>query len=179
MKEIWKDIKGYEGFYRVSNMGRVETLERIITRTNGRKLPIHGKILTPIMNLDYEHVILADMSKKIKNKQLKVHRLVAQAFIPNPENKPQINHKNFIRNDNRVENLEWVTVLENSQHAMKYKRDQIGRKGILNGRAKLTEEDVLYIRENKHLKVITLIEMFNVGKTAICDIRAGRSWKHL
>ena len=107
MAEIWKPIKDYEGLYEISNLGRVKSLPR-----NGTIKT--EKILTPNMSGRYARIGLRD---KIKIKY-SVHRLVAEAFIPNPNNLPQVDHINGDRYDNRVENLRWVTPSENSQHAL-------------------------------------------------------------
>lgn len=102
--EVWKDVTGYENHYMVSNKGRVRALGGITVR----------KILPKYKNKDgYMFVVLTQNKNQ---KCYKVHRLVAQEFIPNPENKPQVNHKNGIKADNSVENLEWCTAKENSEH---------------------------------------------------------------
>lgn len=114
MEEIWKDIPGYEGVYQVSNMGRIKGLPR---RRNGRSnIPINmkGRMLKPKLRNGYELVILH--KDNVCETKL-IHRLVAQAFIPNPENKPTVNHKKGIKNDNRATELEWMTYSENSTHA--------------------------------------------------------------
>ena len=111
MEEIWKDVVGYEGYYQVSNLGRVRSLDRIAS--NGRK--IKGKILSTKVNTPpyYPRVSL---SVNGKMKLVQVHRLVAQAFVynPDPEHKTQGGHKDESRTNNRADNLEWVTPKENS-----------------------------------------------------------------
>lgn len=100
------DISGYEGLYAVSKNGE------ILSYPNSKHIDF--KILKPYFMHGYGHVRLFN-SKKIQ-KIFKVHRLVANAFIPNPQKKLEINHKNHIRNDNRIENLEWCTRSENTAH---------------------------------------------------------------
>lgn len=106
MKEIWKDVKGYEGLYQVSNLGRVKSL-------------IRNKVLSPLNRQHgYQAVQLHGKGGNARGfKSFSIHRLVAEAFIPNPENKPEVNHINEDKSDNRVENLEWMTHQENSAHA--------------------------------------------------------------
>ena len=105
--EEWKDIKGYEGLYQISNEGRVKSLQREIVYKDGRKKVLEEKILRNILSdLGYYHVML---SKDGVPKRYKVHRLVAKAFIPNPNNLPIINHKDENPKNNVVDNLEWCT----------------------------------------------------------------------
>ena len=112
MKEIWKPISGYEGLYEVSNLGRVRSLghfvgNQYIERRFQNRIRL---IKASNRKANYKGVTL---HKDGKQKAFLLHRLVAEAFIPNPENKPEVNHKNHIRWDNRVENLEWCTRQEN------------------------------------------------------------------
>lgn len=112
----------------------------------------------------------------IGKKRYFVHRLVAQKYIPNPKNKLQVNHKNGIKTDNRVENLEWVTNQENRIHAMKNGLHLTGSKCSYS---KLNEDDVIYILQNKTLSNKQLAIKFNVSASCISDIRTGRTWKQL
>jgi hypothetical protein len=107
-EEIWKDVVGYEGTFQVSNQGRLKSFFR--------KEPIIRKIHA---NKAGYIQITFQINKKRINKQ--IHRFVAEAFIPNPENKPHVNHINGIKTDNRLENLEWCTHSENMKHAYKMK----------------------------------------------------------
>ncbi|MGM1462396.1 NUMOD4 domain-containing protein [Bacillus cereus group sp. BceL310] len=101
--EIWRDIEGYEGLYQVSNLGRVRSLKK------------NKMIMKPFVN--EEGYLRITLLKDRKKNNLRVHRLVAKAFIYNKDNKPEVNHINAIKSDNKVNNLEWVTPKENMKHA--------------------------------------------------------------
>ena len=116
--EIWKDIKGYEGMYQVSDLGRVRSLDRKCLNREGVMVRRKGAIKSLSKNRQgYLYVNLSSGTKNATNKRTRVHRLVAEAFIPNPENKPQVNHKDLDKSNNSVSNLEWVTRKENVEHA--------------------------------------------------------------
>lgn len=113
-EENWKDILGYEGFYQVSNLGRVRSVDRIVKGVFGSIQHKKSVILAPAMNAaGYYFVVL---TKNAKGKAFRVHRLVAEAFIPNPCNYPIINHKDENKLNNNVNNLEWCTYSYNTTY---------------------------------------------------------------
>ena len=113
MEEIWKDIKNYEGLYQVSNLGQIRRIKFINNITEKDKITI---ISQGFQNSGYLKVCLYK-NDKMKNKL--VHRLVAETFIPNPNNLPFVNHKDGNKQNNKVDNLEWCTQSENMKHAYK------------------------------------------------------------
>lgn len=111
-----------------------------------------------------------------KGKYYSVHRLVAITYIENPENKPEVNHINGNKSDNRIENLEWVTKKENAQHAIK--TGLIKQRGQDNKRAKLSNEDVIKIRLDTRSQRKIAID-YNINHTIIQGIKAGTRWQHV
>lgn len=142
--EIWKNIQGYEGLYQVSNLGRVKSLEK--QRDNGKGIYFtKEKILKLNNDKNYLGVCLF---KNNKRKPFKVHRLVAEAFIPNPDNLPQVNHKDENKQNNRADNLEWCT--------QKYNNNYNGRQIAINKR-----KQILVAQYDCNNKLIAIFDGIN------------------
>jgi hypothetical protein len=170
-EEIWKDIERYEGLYQVSNLGRVKSLSRLDTL--GRK--VKGCILKFLLHSGgYTQVTLYRCGAK----KFFIHRLTALAFIPNFDNKSEINHKNGIKVDNRVENLEWATSFENKRHRIDVLGILVDNRGEKSGMVKLTKVDVLQIRESG-LKCRELAVRYNVNPSHISRIKSSKRWGHI
>ena len=108
-EEVWKDVIGFEGIYKVSNVGR------LMRYKNSVNMPDRNILKGEVTVFGYRQYKL---SLDGMSRRMKAHRLVAQSFIPNPDNKPQVNHKDGNKLNNRVDNLEWATSQENNQHAL-------------------------------------------------------------
>lgn len=161
--EIWRDISGYDGKYQVSNFGRVKSFKSGMAR-----------ILKP--GQDRGGYLTVHLSRDNKGKKHRVHRLVAEAFIPNPDGKPQVNHIDGVKTNNHVNNLEWVTPSENIRHAL---ATGLFPQGEDRTDAKLTNAQVVYIRENPDgLTCAQLGEMFGVDDATIGRIQCGKCYRN-
>lgn len=175
--EEWRDVIGYEGIYQVSSLGRVKSLSRVAKNRHGYR-PIKERILKPAYRDGYVGV---GLRKNTKPTTFLVHRLVAEAFIPNPGGKPCIDHINMIRSDNRVENLEWVTYSENSIRAVNILGSHSLR-GSDNSKSVLTNDKVLTISallDEGELLQKEIADMYGVSSTVISNIYRGLAWNWL
>lgn len=161
--EIWKPIKGYEGKYFVSSLGRIKSLPNRSRRTE--------LILKP-QNQTYSFI---DLCKDGKVKKLTIHRIVAINFLDNPQNKPDVNHIDGNKHNNKLSNLEWVTKSENIKHS--YATGLNSCVGAKNSQCKLTEKEAVEIY-NSNARTKDLSIQYNITQSTICDIRKGRSWTH-
>lgn len=179
MKEEWRPVKGYEGRYCVSNLGRVKFLGRQVNQRNILGQNISSYRPGRNMSLVKHHTgyLVVSLRDGKTRKQHKVHRLVAKAFIDNPGNRKLVNHKNLIKTDNRVENLEWSTHQENCIHATSF---GIGV-GSRNGRSKLREEEVKQIRKELSEGSLRseIAKKFGVNWSTVDAIHKRKNWKSL
>lgn len=161
IKEMWKPVVGYEGYYSASSFGRVQ-------RNAGTYGTAQDRILTPAISFGYQRVTLS-----IGNSQrnFQVHRLIAEAFLGHQPDGQEVNHKNGVKHDNRIENLEWVTKSQNNAH----------RCHILHrsNTQKLNWEKVRTIRQQYALGITRrkLADEHGVGLGAIYAIIRGKNWK--
>jgi hypothetical protein len=167
--ETWKSVIGYDGWYEVSNQGRVR-------RIKAGQGTWPGRILK--QRLDKNGYNCLELFCNGQGCWVKVHRLVAMAFLGLPTKGQEVNHKNGIKADNRVENLEWLTRSENHIHRSRILG--IGQ-GETNGQAKLTNSDIVSIKKllvEQTLNGKQIGELFGVSKGAINHIKKGRTWAH-
>ena len=161
--EEWRDIEGYEGYYQVSSEGRVFSIR------SDKHLSLRE---------EKNGYISVELNLSGNNKRLKMHRLVAKAFIPNPELKKTVNHINSNRSNNNLNNLEWATQSENILHAFKYGyKDSHGENHSHN---KLTEKQVLEILKLKGKATQQVIaDTFKVSRENISRIHRRLTWTHI
>lgn len=176
--ENWKTIKDYDN-YEISNCGNVKSLSRKVKCNNGFRTT-KEKILKPKQT---KQGYLSIQFKK-GGKHLLIHRIVALTFIDNIKNKPQVNHKNGVKYDNCVENLEWCTQSENQIHAYKNKlqNPSLHKRayGENQGLSKLKEKDIIFILQNyKKGMGVKLSKLFNVSQTTILNIVNKKIWTYV
>jgi len=174
---IWKQVEHSNGIYMVNNVGQVKRAAITVRYERyGRKILANKpeKILT------LSKTKKGYISVYVIDRHIPVHRLVAKAFVPNPENKPFVNHINGIKDDNRVENLEWCTASENTLHG--YALGLMpSRSGESNGTSKLKESDIIKIRElaSKGVSQYKIADQYKIDRSNVGSIVNRKTWKHI
>jgi len=176
--EIWKDIKEYEGYYQVSNQGRVRSGNRQVNRVNSKPYFKPGRILRSADNgggYGKVHLHLGNANCRVY-----IHRLVAMMFIPNPEGKPEVNHIDGNSKNNIADNLQWVTHRENMKHAVESGLFDV--KGEKHWKSRLKEKDIINIRKmykTGKYNYCQLARKYGVADTCIGSIIRRITWTHI
>ena len=175
-EEIWKDIKGYEGHYQVSNLGNVRGLDRVVKNSNGTPKRLKIKIIKFSKNSN--GYLNFNLCKNGKTKTFTAHRLVAINFIGIRPGTYVVNHKDGDKFNNDVRNLEWVTRKQNTCHA--YKTGLMNAKRDGNGVTKFKKEDISIIKGmiNDGLSNRKIAKMFHVSHITISNLRNNKTWKN-
>ena len=182
MQEIWKDIKGYEGLYQVSNFGRIKSLDKIVNTNNQygnvSTKTIKGKILKQRILRKYFSI---GLTKNKKQKTFFVHRIVAENFIENENNYPCINHKDGNKLNNYINNLEFTTYRENSLHSIYVLKNKLPpiHKGEKNNFSKHTKKEIEELRQKRKSghTLKQLSKEYDYTISHVYNICKNRSWK--
>lgn len=179
-EEVWKDVVGFEGYYQVSCLGMVRSVDRLLTYSNGKIANHKGRVLryTP----DKQGYLKVGLNKNDKVVSRRIHRLVATAFIDNELLKREVNHIDGNKQNNTITNLEWCTPSENNIHAIKTGlRTGSGNgshEGEKNGRSKLSESDVVAIREMRSKGIVyrEIAKIFSISTQQAWGVAKGKYW---
>lgn len=172
---MWKGIENFGEYYEISTVGELKSIERIIDY--GKIKAVRPSRILKFREGKYGYLYTVISVNKVR-KTLKPHRLVALAFIPNPENKPEVNHINGVKTDNRVENLEWCTEKENINHAYKIGLRK-GKRGESSHYSKLTQElvnEIKYAYKNENISQLKLGVRYDVSQSQIFRICNNINW---
>lgn len=178
-EEIWKDVVGYEGFYQVSDLGRVRSVERLVNAPNNRRCVRQSVVLRQTLSNSGYYFVGLSVNGKLKNPS--VHRLIAIAFKPNPENKPDVNHIDGVKTNNLLSNLEWATKSENGIHAFRLglsvpQKTNLGRFGGLAYRKRAVD---VFDKEGVKIDYFTNVregaKEYGVAETSVSNCLNGRA----
>lgn len=179
-QEIWRPVVGYEGNYEVSSLGRIRSVERVVYRRSklGKSCPLFAKSKLRLFGQNWAGYQMVNLSVSGSVRNIAVHRLVAKAFCENPHGNPQVDHKDGNNKNNRSDNLEWVTGLENMRRS--FRRGHYIPRGEQSPHAVLSERDVRLIRAlNGVLTKKQIGDTYGVTESNIYAIISRRSWAHI
>jgi len=176
LNEEWRDVVGFEGFYQVSSLGRVRSVDRVVRDSFGHNRLRRSRMLSPAID-KYGYYKL-HISKDNIRSHFTVHVLVARAFIGDRPDGLQVNHINGVKTDNRPENLEYVSGSRNIVHAQDMGLKPVGSRCW---QAKLSESDVSTIKAliRQGVNIIEIADRYGVVKQTISSIKQGVTWKHV
>jgi hypothetical protein len=177
MEVEWRPAVGWEGYYEVSDTGLVRSVPRSVIRRDGRKYPIRGKLMTPFRNSSgYPAVHLRDEARH-RSAQTLIHRMVAEAFVLNPENKPFVNHIDGNRSNASASNLEWVTSGENHEHAWKSGSMEKHRAHVVLTNELVKQARDLWLHEGCSMGALS--RKFGVCPSTLGRAIRGKTWAHV
>ena len=172
--EEWRDITGYEGLYQVSNLGRVRSLDRYVNSGYNTKRFSKGKILSFLLQKNGYAKVMLSKENTVKNADL--HRLVAETFIANPNNKTTVNHKDGNKENNKIDNLEWATQKENNNHAAANGLNLFLKKLSVDQIKKMRKE---YIPYSRKFGAVALSKKYNCSINTARLIVEGKRYKSI
>lgn len=177
--EVWKDIEGYEGIYQISNQGRVKCLPKDVVSTKYGHVRHYPERIAKVYSRPKGYLYV-ELSKDGKAKKVSIHRLVAEHFIPNVEDKPQVNHIDGNKVNNKVDNLEWVTASENIKHAHNNSLRGEFHKGIAVEQYTMSGEFVRRFKSINKASKITGIDYSTIKKNCegIFKQAGGYLWRY-
>lgn len=168
--EEWKEINGLNGYYAVSNFGRVKRI---------KASPERGKPIKIMAQSHPDRYLTLHLYVVNKSHYYLTHRVVALHFIENPNNFPDVNHKDGVKLNNHVSNLEWCTRGHNIRHSYRTGL-QVAKRGEESGVSKLKDKDVIFIRTNRDLySVEYFCKMYSISPNTVCHIIANFTWRHI
>lgn len=181
--EVWRAVNGYEGYYEVSDLGRVRSVPRVITNSLGRECALPGRVLAPNMASNYPSV---DLKRDGRGTTRQIHSLVAEAFLPSPPGPIgrqkgcyQVNHIDGVKTNNTASNLEYITLGENHRHAA---RTGLKARGARIHQAKLTADKVRTIRQRYAAGGVSqaaLADEYGVAEESIYRVVNRHTWAHI
>lgn len=178
-EEEWRDVVGYESSYEVSSYGKIKSIERRCASKNGKTRKVPERIMKP--KIDRYGYSAIHLSKNGERRDFTIHRLVALAFIPNPENLPQVNHKDGDKLDNRVDSLEWCSAQYNVQHSFDNGLQKVPC-GTDRPFFKMSDEKVREVRKRYATEGISLVKLakdYDICPQTLHSIILLKTWKHV